>query len=98
MTDQPHRVGFFDAPDRPVEGCTIYVREEAMTSRIPALWRKMFAAHRAARHQPSKAKNFYRDGLVAAYAVVTEQTEEAVNEALDKELLADRERRAARQH
>jgi hypothetical protein len=24
MSEQPHRVTFFDAPDRPVEGCTIY--------------------------------------------------------------------------
>jgi hypothetical protein len=26
MTAQPYRVGFFDAPSRPVEGCTIYVQ------------------------------------------------------------------------
>jgi hypothetical protein len=26
MSDQPHRVGFFDAPKRPTEGCTIYVQ------------------------------------------------------------------------
>jgi hypothetical protein len=23
-SDQPYRVGFFDPPSRPVEGCTIY--------------------------------------------------------------------------
>jgi hypothetical protein len=25
-SDQPYRVGFFDPPSRPTEGCTIYVQ------------------------------------------------------------------------
>jgi hypothetical protein len=49
MTDQSHRVTFFDAPDRPTEGCTIYALPLPRLAELDP-----FAAESPTRHGPDR--------------------------------------------